>query len=119
MATAECQAAVALDGLCVIMDYAQRRDDQISYRGHGVYGWDEKQGKYTMYWFDTLSGAPFMLASEGTWDENSLVYFNKGAMGWGRYCYHFESDSRYRFTIETSQDGQSWMFFLESVFEMR
>lgn len=115
-AVAECRAKVALNGLCVIMDYVQRRDGHVSYQGHGVYGWDDKRGKYTMYWFDSMSGATLSPASEGTWTGNSLVYVNKSAMGWGRYSYHFESDERYRFTIETSQDGQSWQFFLESVF---
>ena len=100
----------------MIMDYVQTRGGQVSYLGHGVYGWDDKAGKYTMYWFDSMSGAPIMPVSEGTWVGDLLVYVSKSEMGWGRYSYRFESETNYRFTIETSKDGQKWTMFLEGEF---
>ncbi len=115
-ATAQSDAIVAFDGFCVIMDYVQTRGGQISYSGHGVFGWDDKAGKYTMYWFDSISGAPICPAAEGTWVGNLLVYISKSEMGWGRYSYRFESETKFKFTIETSQDGQAWKMFLEGDF---
>ena len=115
-AVGQSDAIVAFDGLCVIMDYVQTRSGNVSYRGHGVFGWDNKAAKYTMYWFDSMGGAPLMPAAEGTWIGNSLAFVSKGEMGWGRYSYHFDSDSKYLFTIEMSQDGQNWSMFLESDF---
>lgn len=116
-AIGESDAAMAIDGFCLIMDYTQTRGGAVSYRGHGVFGWDDKVQKYSMYWFDSMAGAPFWPAAEGTWAGNSLVYVSKSPTGWGRYSYHFESSTRFRFTIETSQDGQTWSLFLEGQFE--
>jgi hypothetical protein len=115
-ATAESNAIVAFGGFCVIMDYVQTRGGNVSYRGHGVFGWDDKVRKYTMYWFDSMAGAPLCPAAEGTWVGNLLVYVSKNEMGWGRYSYQFESESKFKFTIETSQDGQAWTVFLEGEF---
>lgn len=116
-AIGESDAAMAFDGFCLIMDYTQTRNGAVSYRGHGVFGWDDKVQKYSMYWFDSMAGAPFWPAAEGTWSGNSLVYVSKSPMGWSRYSYHFDTANKFRFTIEMSQDGQTWSVFIDSAFE--
>jgi hypothetical protein len=115
-AEADAVANMALDGFCLIMDYTQRRGGKISYLGHGVFGWDRKAGKYTMYWFDTVGGAPIMAPCEGTWEGNTLSFLNKGEMGWGRYTYRFDGAAKYRFSIEMSQDQKAWTPFIEGEF---
>lgn len=115
-AEGEATAKMALDGFCLIMDYTQRRAGKSSYLGHGVYGWDNKTSKYTMYWFDTVCGSPIMEPCLGTWEGNTLSFLNKGENGWGRYTYQFESATKYRFTIEMSQDQKTWTPFITSEF---
>lgn len=115
-AEADSEGQVILDGFCLLVDYAQRRNGKTGYRGHGVFGYDNKAAKYTMYWFDTMGGAPIMPPAEGTWEGNTLSFVNKGEMGWGRYSYRFDSASSFRFMIEMSQDQKSWSPFLEGVF---
>jgi len=39
-AEAESEGWMDLDGFCLIMDYTQRRNGKVSYRGHGIFGWD-------------------------------------------------------------------------------
>ena len=118
-AESDATGKMGLDGFCLIMDYTQKRGGKPNYLGHGVFGWDSKAAKYTLYWFDTIGGAPIMPASEGNWEGNTLSFAHKGDMGWGRYSYHFESPTKYRFTIEMSQDGKSWTPFLEGEFVRR
>src|SRR4029079_8031956 len=51
-------AHMGLDGFFLVTDYVQERDGRISYRGHGLYGWDAQQGVYTMHWFDSMGSGP-------------------------------------------------------------
>jgi putative addiction module component (TIGR02574 family) len=41
------EARFDLDGMFVIADYRQERNGKVTYRGHGVFGWDAKQSAYT------------------------------------------------------------------------
>ena len=43
-----------LDGFVVIQDYAQERDGEVVFRGHGVFGWNAGAGHYTLHWFDSM-----------------------------------------------------------------
>ena len=36
-----------LDGMYLVSDYTQERDGKITYRGHGVIGYDPKRESYT------------------------------------------------------------------------
>jgi len=46
-----------LDGFFLISDYVQERGGHTSYRGHGVFGWDPGEKRYTLHWFDSM-GTP-------------------------------------------------------------
>ena len=105
-------ARIDLEGFFLVSDYVQERDGRVTYRGHGVYGWDEKQQCYTMHWFDSL-GSPVGGPALGTWDGDRLVFSHQTPMGHSRYVYDFE-EAAYRFRIENSQDGQQWTVFMEA-----
>lgn len=103
------------DGFFVITDYEQHRDGEVSFRGHGVYGWDPKAERYTMHWFDSMGmdpGAPAL----GTFEGDTLTFENEGSQGRSRYVYRFESDDRFTFSIESSRDGGEWKSFMDSVY---
>jgi len=108
-------ARVDLDGFFVITDYQQERGGAVTYRGHGVYGWDPNLACYTMNWFDSMGGG-CATAARGTWAGNTLTFTQESPMGHGRYTYTFESPMRMLFRIDMSQDGKNWAPFMESVF---
>ncbi len=106
---------VSLDGFFVISDYEQTRGEQVTYRGHGVYGWDAARESYTMHWFDSMGGG-FGEPARGTWAGKTLTFRLQSPMGHARYVYDFDADDRYRFRIETSPDGTAWAPFLEGTY---
>lgn len=113
--TSRCVARMDLDGFYLITDYTQERDGRVSYRGHGVYGYDLSKQKYQMYWFDVMgidAGAPAL----GTWVGDTLVYSQTHQGRHGRYTYQFRSPDEYTFMIEQSHDGESWKRFLEGIY---
>ena len=111
MATGRSQTRVDLDGFFVVCDYVQERDGKVTYRGHGVYGWDAKEECYTMHWFDSMGGNGTPPA-KAKWEGNTLAFASQSMMGHSRYVYLFEGDGRYTFRIEHSRDGKDWSTFL-------
>lgn len=106
------QARVDMDGFFVVADYIEERGGQVSYRGHGVYGYDAQEKAYTMHWFDSMgSGTP--APARGRWEGNRLSFENKSPMGQSRYSYAFDGENRLTFTLESSQDGRTWTTLME------
>ena len=111
-ATTRIRSRIDLDGFFLVTDHEQKRGGQVTYRGHGVLGWDHRQQRYTMHWFDIMGGDPGAPAL-GTWDGNKLCFQHQHHMGHSRYTYGFEHDGKYTLKIEFSQDGRDWMPFLD------
>lgn len=115
-ATSTTNARMDLDGFYLISDHEQKRDGKVSYRGHGVFGYDTFQSKYTMHWYDVMGcdpGAPGL----GTWDGNTLMFQHSHKMGHGRFTYVIESPNAYAFKMEFSQDGKNWMPFMDGKYK--
>jgi hypothetical protein len=108
---------VDIDGFFVIQDYVQERDGRASYRGHGIFGWDQRQQSYVWYWVDSMGEVPGAPA-RGQWVGDTLTFESDGAPGHrGRYSYQFLDDSSYRFAIQNSGDGgKTWSTFMEGVY---
>jgi hypothetical protein len=100
-----------LDGFAIVQDYVQRRRGKVSYRGHGVMGFDAGSKSYLWHWSDTMGGVP-REASRGEWKGNTLSFQHVGEKGHSRYTYTFRRDGTVDFSIESSQDGRSWMPFI-------
>jgi hypothetical protein len=111
-ATARVESRVDLDGFAVLTDYVEERNGQVSYRGHGVFGYDAEQKMYTMHWFDSMGGGGYRLPALGKWEGNTLFFQNETPMGHSRYTYVFEG-AGYTFRIDASQDGKQWTPFME------
>ena len=106
------EARVGLDGFFLISDYVQERNGKVSYRGHGVYGYDQKQGRWTMHWFDNM-GMGCTGVALGIWEGDKLIFQSQGEMGHGRFTYTFLADGRHNFKLENSMDGKNWQLFME------
>lgn len=107
------ESRLDLDGMFVVTEYRQERDGKVTYRGHGVFGWDARKSAYTMYWFDSMGNDPGGPAI-GTFEGSTLRFEMKSPMGHSRYEYVFEGEGKYAMSISMSPDGQSWKLWLES-----
>ena len=111
-AVGKIEARIGLGGFFLLADYVQERDGKVTYQGHGVYGYDAKNQRFTMHWFDNMGGSAEQ-PSYGAWDGDRLVFQSQSEQGHGRYTYTFLGEGRYRFTLEGSTDGKSWSQFME------
>jgi hypothetical protein len=103
---------VDIDGFFVIQDYEQERDGQITYRGHGIHSWDDKQRTYVWYWVDSMGSIPETPA-RGQWQGNTLTLEQSGDH-MGRYTHEFIGNDRILFKIENSPDGgKTWTTFMQ------
>ena len=115
-ATSRTSTRLELDGFFLLTDYVQKRGGRVSYQGHGVVGWDARQERFTLYWFNSMGidpGAPAL----GIWEGNVLRFQHQHDMGHSRYTYTFDSPDSYTFTLEHSPDGQEWMMFLQGTYK--
>jgi len=114
-ATGTMKARVDIDGFYVISDYAQQRDGAVTYRGHGVYGFDTTTNEYTWYWIDSMGMAS--VPARGTWTGDTLTFESSMPGGKGRYSYRFEGKDKHFFRIENSFDGgATWVLFMEATY---
>lgn len=114
-ATGRYTGRVDIDGFFVIQDYVQEKQGQINYRGHGIFGWDDRRKSYIWYWIDSMGEIP-PSPSRGQWNGDTLL-FEHEPMGdrRGRYTFQFPDETSYRFKIENSQDGgKTWQIFMEA-----
>ena len=98
--------------LFLVSDYTQLKDGRPGFRGHGVYGWDEKDACYTMYWFDSMTAGGYTKVIRGRFEGDTLT-FETSEPQRVRYVYRFEGDRNLVFRIESSADGASWNAFME------
>ncbi len=102
---------VALDGFNVIQDYEQRMGDVVSFRGHGVFSFDQHQGDYVMHWFDNM-GTPCNVF-RGQFEGDTLTLTTQNPMGHSRAIFELGKPGRYAFKMDFSQDGKQWKTFME------
>ena len=49
-ATSRTSTRLELDGFFLVTDYVQERGGRVSYRGHGVVGWDQRPARRRKRW---------------------------------------------------------------------
>lgn len=115
---AKIEARVECDGSCVVQDYAQTREGKVTYRGHGVFGYDARERRYLMHWTDSMGGVPAQ-AVPGRWEGDMLTFAHHGPMGHFRYIYRFAGADKFDMLIENSQDGMQWAPFIEASYKRK
>jgi hypothetical protein len=93
-----------VDGFFLVQDYVEEKEGKVVFRGHGIFGWDAGDKKFTWYWVDSM-GQPPAAASRGDWKGDTLTFESSSAHGKGRYTFRFEGDRTYHFRLENSFDG--------------
>ena len=115
-ATGRVTCRAACDDFFVVEDYEQERDGRVSFRGHGVFGWDDRLQTFVWYWVDSM-GVPPAAAARGHWEGDTLAFTSECEGMTQRYTYRFEGTDRYRFSIESSRDGGgTWQLFMEGAY---
>lgn len=112
-ATAKVEARYACDGWAVLVDYRQERDGEVTYLGHGVFGYHVPSGRYLQHWSDSMSGIPAEPVA-GEWEGDTLTFHGKGPGGHVRYVYVFTGPDSYEFRMEGSRDGREWSRWMEA-----
>ena len=102
--------AVGIDGFVVIQDYEQTRDGKVSFRGHGVFTWNEHKKCNELVWTDSMGGMLQVFA--GNWKGDVLEMSNEGPMGKTR-CTFDVGGGGYSFVMSGSQDGKNWQPLME------
>ena len=117
-ATGRYSCRVDIDGMFLLQDYVQEKEGRVSYRGHGVFGYDPQRACVTWYWVDSF-GMPPAAPSRGNWDGDTIRFEHEPQGDQrGRYTYAFQGDDRFTFTIENSHDGgKTWSTFMEAHYE--
>jgi hypothetical protein len=108
---------IGVDGMFLVSDYEEERDGKVVFRGHGVYGWDAKRARYTMFWFDSMGMSPN--ETLGVWEGDELVFSGSGEGGSSRYVYTVKGADRMAFRIEASRDGSTWNRIMEGEYVRR
>lgn len=104
----------ALDGFAVVQDYEQVQNGQVAFRGHGVFRFDAKSGKYQMNWFDSF-GMPASLM-EGTFEGDVLRMQMIIEQGHMRVRWDLTKPGEIDYLMEVSGDGKNWQPMLEGAY---
>ncbi|MBI2380373.1 MAG: DUF1579 family protein [Gammaproteobacteria bacterium] len=97
----------ALAGFAILQDYEQKRGGKTSFTGHGVFWVDPDSGEVVLHWFDSMGFAPNVF--RGGFEGGALVLHYASPMGKQRVRFEWPEPLRYRFRMDMSQDGESWM----------
>ncbi len=97
----------ALDGFNVVQDYEQSRDGKVTFRGHGVMGFNAHADQYYMHWFDSMGTPPNEFV--GAWEGDELELTNENPMGKSRTVFDLSGpENAYAFKMEFCPHGGEW-----------
>jgi hypothetical protein len=94
-------------GFAVVQDYEQRRGGKVNFSGHGVIWYDPGKQQYVMHWLDSMSGSNS--EHRGGFTGEVLTLGAPMAQGGhGRVVFDLGKSGQYGFSLDLSQDGQTW-----------
>jgi hypothetical protein len=101
-----------VDGFAVVQEYEQRRGGKVSFRGHGVFWYDQPKDQYVMTWWDSMGGT----GSEFRGHFKGDVLELSAPMPQGGHCrtmFDLTAPGQYAFAMQISNDGASWQPSME------
>jgi len=100
-----------LDGFAVAHDYEQRRNGQVSFKGHGVFTWNAQESVYYLHWFDSMATTVNTYRGQFNGDVLSLDSADPNMKS--RAVFDFGHAGSYIFRMDVSPDGAQWKTFME------
>lgn len=116
-ATGRVSNRVSLDGFNVIQDYEQERGGKVTFRGHGVFGYDANAQCYVLHWWDSMGFGVHDYSGKFEGDVLSLTY--QSPHGHHRCRFDMGKAGRYTFQMDMSQDGKAWKNMMEGNYSKR
>jgi len=104
----------AVDDFVVVQDYEQTRDGKVTFRGHGIFTWNDAKKCNELVWTDSMGGTLQIFA--GHWKGDVLEMLNEGPQGKTR-CSFDVSGGGYKFLMSMSQDGKTWAPMMEGKYK--
>lgn len=105
-ATGRTTSRLAVGGFAVITDYEQVRDGAVTFSGHGIYTFDPNEGRYSLYWVDSMGSPPEVFT--GGFSGNVLTLGHEGPPMHVRLTWDFSNAGRLVSRMEMSEDGNAW-----------
>lgn len=109
---------LGLNGFALIVEYEQRRDDQVTFTGHGVYTYDPKQACYVLYWFDCMGGQPNLF--KGNFEGDTLTLTSdessEGGPRYSRLVYDLSRAGHMSSRMEVAEDGVTFKVFMDATY---
>ena len=108
-------ARIALDGFYLIQDYRQERDGEVIFRGHGLITFDREDGRYKMFWHDSVGFVPESPAV-GHWTDGDLVLRHATLRGSARHTFRLDGPHAYGHRLQFSPDDEGWSDLLTATY---
>ncbi len=108
-------ARVALNGFSLIQDYRQERDGRTIFEGHGLITYDREDGRYKMFWHDSVGFVPESPAV-GHWKGDALVLRRATLRGSARQSFTFDGPDTYSHRLQFSPDDEGWSDLLTATY---
>lgn len=107
---------IDLDGFFVTGHYVEEKEGAVVFKGHSVFGWDDKQKNYVWWWLDSMGGIP-PAPSRGQWDGDTLIFRSKSEAGETCYTFKFHPDGKYSMILANRFPGQDdFKVFMEGTY---
>ena len=108
-------ARVGLGGFCLIQDYRQERGGKTIFEGHSVVTYDREDGRYKMFWHDSVGFVPESPAV-GHWKDDRLVLRHATLRGTARHVFRLEGSDGYAHLLQFSPDDEGWSDLLTATY---
>lgn len=105
-----------VDGFAVVQEYEQRQGKIVTFRGHGVFWWDGAKQEYAMTWWDSMGGTSSDFRGNFAGDVLTLTCPAPNG-GMARVAFDMSKPGRYVFTMDASQDGQTWQPSMDGTYK--
>ena len=108
-------ARMDLNGFYLIQDTRQTRDGKESFATHGVFTFDREDGRYKLFWHDSL-GYFAPAPASGGWKDKTLTLLRGSLRGSARHVYEIIDADTYSMKIQFSPDAEGWADVLTGVY---
>ena len=108
-------ARIGLDGFYLIQDYRQERAGKTIFRGHGLITFDQEDGRYKMFWHDSVGFVPESPAF-GHWKGDALILRRATLRGSARQTFRLEGPDAYSTVLQFSPDDEGWSDLLTATY---
>ncbi len=108
-------ARIGLGGFYLIQDYRQERGGKTIFSGHGLVTFDREDGRYKMFWYDSVGFVPESPAV-GHWKDNGLVLRQATLHGSARRTFQFDGPDTYALRLQFSPDDEGWSDLLTATY---